>query len=107
MPSGPATVLELLDNGAAADTTADDGIYSRYFTTIIEPGRYAVKCEAWGDENSAFINSFEIGAVIGRVNSRVVRANPKVTAGSFNRVADGGSFKVNGFHNKLTLQLLV
>jgi len=44
-PSGTKEQLQLLDNGVAADTTADDGIYSRFFTTAITEGRYNVYCE--------------------------------------------------------------
>ncbi|NXG88538.1 CLCA1 regulator, partial [Stercorarius parasiticus] len=43
-----AVTLELLDNGAGADTIKDDGIYSRYFTTLQGTGRYSVKVHAHG-----------------------------------------------------------
>ncbi|NWU47030.1 CLCA1 regulator, partial [Dromas ardeola] len=43
-----AVTLELLDNGAGADTIKDDGIYSRYFTSLQGTGRYSVKVHAHG-----------------------------------------------------------
>ncbi|NWQ97271.1 CLCA1 regulator, partial [Burhinus bistriatus] len=43
-----AVTLELLDNGAGADTIKNDGIYSRYFTSLQGTGRYSVKVHAHG-----------------------------------------------------------
>ncbi|XP_074008369.1 calcium-activated chloride channel regulator 1-like [Numenius arquata] len=43
-----AVTLELLDNGAGADTIKNDGIYSRYFTALQGTGRYSVKVNAHG-----------------------------------------------------------
>ncbi|XP_004603684.2 calcium-activated chloride channel regulator 1 [Sorex araneus] len=51
--SGKTVTLELLDNGAGADATKNDGIYSRYFTTYSENGRYSVKIRALGGKNTA------------------------------------------------------
>ncbi|KGL93081.1 Epithelial chloride channel protein, partial [Charadrius vociferus] len=46
---GAAAVnLELLDNGAGADTIKNDGIYSRYFTSLQGIGRYSVKVNVLG-----------------------------------------------------------
>ncbi|XP_009466509.1 PREDICTED: calcium-activated chloride channel regulator 4 [Nipponia nippon] len=46
---GAATVtLELFDNGAGADTMKNDGIYSRYFTSLQSSGRYRLKVKARG-----------------------------------------------------------
>ncbi|XP_070261606.1 calcium-activated chloride channel regulator 1 [Myotis yumanensis] len=45
---GQTVTLELLDNGAGADATKDDGIYSRYFTAYDTNGRYSVKVRALG-----------------------------------------------------------
>ncbi|KAM6415078.1 calcium-activated chloride channel regulator 1-like [Rhynochetos jubatus] len=46
--SVPAVTLELLDNGAGADIMKNDGIYSRYFTSLQGSGRYSVKVNARG-----------------------------------------------------------
>ncbi|XP_010305720.2 calcium-activated chloride channel regulator 1 isoform X1 [Balearica regulorum gibbericeps] len=43
-----AVTLELLDNGAGADMTKNDGIYSRYFTSLQGTGRYSLKVNARG-----------------------------------------------------------
>ncbi|XP_032011352.1 calcium-activated chloride channel regulator 1 [Hylobates moloch] len=51
--NGKTVTLELLDNGAGADATKDDGVYSRYFTTYDTNGRYSVKVRALGGVNAA------------------------------------------------------
>ncbi|XP_006984809.1 calcium-activated chloride channel regulator 4A [Peromyscus maniculatus bairdii] len=51
--SGKTDELELLDNGAGADTFKDDGVYSRYFTAYSENGRYSLKVRVDGGANSA------------------------------------------------------
>ncbi|KAM6199619.1 calcium-activated chloride channel regulator 1-like [Sarcoramphus papa] len=43
-----AVTIELLDNGAGADTMKNDGIYSRYFTSLQGTGRYSLKVSAHG-----------------------------------------------------------
>uniref|UniRef100_A0A8B9SPL5 Chloride channel accessory 1 n=1 Tax=Anas platyrhynchos TaxID=8839 RepID=A0A8B9SPL5_ANAPL len=40
--------LELLDNGAGADTVKNDGVYSRYFTSLKGSGRYSLRVSAQG-----------------------------------------------------------
>nr|KAF6381526.1 chloride channel accessory 1 [Pipistrellus kuhlii] len=50
---GKTVTLELLDNGAGADATKDDGIYSRYFTAYYTNGRYSVKVRALRGVNTA------------------------------------------------------
>ncbi|XP_004679591.1 PREDICTED: calcium-activated chloride channel regulator 1 [Condylura cristata] len=51
--NGNTVTLELLDNGAGADASKDDGIYSRYFTAYDENGRYSVKVRALGGSTAA------------------------------------------------------
>ncbi|XP_008056510.1 calcium-activated chloride channel regulator 1 [Carlito syrichta] len=51
--NGKTVTLELLDNGAGADATKDDGVYSRYFTAYDTNGRYSVKVWALGGINAA------------------------------------------------------
>ncbi|XP_036112097.1 calcium-activated chloride channel regulator 1 [Molossus molossus] len=51
--NGKTVTLELLDNGAGADATKDDGIYSRYFTAYDTNGRYGIKVRALGGVNTA------------------------------------------------------
>ena len=98
MPSGPTEVIELLDNGAAADTVADDGIYSRYFVAATsQQGRYTVECQVW-DDGSAYVNNemtVHSGVAVELTRSRFPqRRMVTKTIGSFTRMANGGSFKV-------------
>ncbi|XP_004431629.1 PREDICTED: calcium-activated chloride channel regulator 1 [Ceratotherium simum simum] len=51
--NGKTVTLELLDNGAGADATKNDGIYSRYFTSYDTNGRYSIKVWALGGVNTA------------------------------------------------------
>ncbi|NXE75078.1 CLCA1 regulator, partial [Cochlearius cochlearius] len=43
-----AVTVELLDNGAGADTMKGDGVYSRYFTSLQGTGRYSLTVNAHG-----------------------------------------------------------
>ncbi|NXS94474.1 CLCA1 regulator, partial [Jacana jacana] len=47
-----AVTLELHDNGAGADMIKNDGIYSRYFTSLEGTGRYSVKVNAYRRERT-------------------------------------------------------
>ncbi|KAL1772191.1 calcium-activated chloride channel regulator 1 [Sigmodon hispidus] len=46
--NGKTVTLELLDNGAGADATKNDGVYSRFFTAFDTNGRYSIKIWALG-----------------------------------------------------------
>lgn len=97
MPSGPTEIVELFDNGASADTVADDGIYSRYFVTATTQGRYTVECQMW-DDGSAFVNNgFIVQSGVAVDMSKAKFPQMRMTTkmiGPFTRVANGGSFKV-------------
>lgn len=62
-PNEDLEIVDLYDNGVNADTSAGDGIYSRYFTNVTYPGRYSVKCQVW-DEGSAYVSYGFIGSSI-------------------------------------------
>ncbi|XP_071830250.1 calcium-activated chloride channel regulator 1-like isoform X3 [Apostichopus japonicus] len=47
--------LQLFDNGAGADLTEDDGIYSRFFTEYSNKGFYGVKIQVDGNNGEATI----------------------------------------------------
>ncbi|PIK57832.1 putative calcium-activated chloride channel regulator 1-like [Apostichopus japonicus] len=47
--------LVLLDNGAGADVTRDDGIYSRFFTAFTGVGYYGIKININNDNGTAII----------------------------------------------------
>ncbi|KAJ8047303.1 Calcium-activated chloride channel regulator 1 [Holothuria leucospilota] len=48
-------ILKLYDNGAGADVTRDDGIYSRYFINITGIGYYGIKIDINNNDNRAVI----------------------------------------------------
>ena len=56
----PDVELDLADSGAGADSVKNDGMYARYFTHYTGQGRYSVKCQVEGDEetkvNQGFLN---------------------------------------------------
>ncbi|ESO89264.1 hypothetical protein LOTGIDRAFT_229149 [Lottia gigantea] len=80
--NGGSVVLELLDNGAGADITKDDGVYSRYFTQFSGDGRYSVKIEVTNIPDSTLENSGDLNTdeVAVRINTPIRRAT---VAGSF------------------------
>lgn len=80
MPSGSIQLVELYDNGASADTFAEDGIYSRYFVNATSMGRYTVECEIWGYDSTY-------------VKEQYLTSSIKMT-GRFLRMENGDSFKV-------------
>ncbi|KAM7317839.1 hypothetical protein ACRRTK_022576 [Alexandromys fortis] len=106
--SGSIEELELLDNGAGADTFKDDGIYSRYFTAYSENGKYSLKVRADGGTNSARRSlrhpSNRAAYIPGWVVNGEIEGNPprpettEVTQPvleNFSRAASGGAFIVS------------
>ncbi|XP_021568766.1 calcium-activated chloride channel regulator 4 isoform X2 [Carlito syrichta] len=106
--SGNTEVLELLDNGAGADSFKNDGVYSRYFTAYTENGRYSLKVRAHGGTNSvtrSLRRPLNKAAYIpGWVVDGKIEANPprpeidedtQTTLENFSRTASGGAFVVS------------
>ncbi|XP_071474108.1 calcium-activated chloride channel regulator 4-like [Marmota flaviventris] len=106
--SGKTQVLELLDNGAGADSFKDDGVYSRYFTSYSENGRYNLKVRAHGGTDSARRSlqyplnraAYIPGWVVdGKIEQNTTR--PETTEDTqtilenFSRTASGGAFVVS------------
>ncbi|KAJ1063723.1 hypothetical protein K5549_005490 [Capra hircus] len=101
---GKTATLELLDNGAGADATKGDGIYSRYFTAYDTNGRYSVKVWALGGVNTASqtVSAQQNGAMYipGWIENGEVKWNPPRPAINkdqgkqvcFSRTSSGGSF---------------
>uniref|UniRef100_A0A8C9C2W9 Calcium-activated chloride channel regulator 1 n=1 Tax=Phocoena sinus TaxID=42100 RepID=A0A8C9C2W9_PHOSS len=103
---GKTVTLELLDNGAGADATKDDGVYSRYFTAYDTNGRYSVKVWALGGVNTATQKGIpqQIGAMYipGWIENGQVKWNPprpeinkddlQGKQVCFSRTSSGGSF---------------
>ncbi|XP_058991942.1 calcium-activated chloride channel regulator 1 [Mustela lutreola] len=108
--NGKTVNLELLDNGAGADATKDDGIYSRYFTAYDTNGRYSVKVRALGGINAAGqrVRPQQNGAmhVPGWIENGEIKWNPPRPEISkneldgnqvcFSRTTSGGSFVASG-----------
>ncbi|XP_074762616.1 calcium-activated chloride channel regulator 1-like isoform X2 [Athene noctua] len=94
-----AVTLELLDNGAGADTMKNDGIYSRYFTSLQGTGRYSLKVNAHGRNTTARLSLKQNQAfcIPGyRENGKIYMNAPRhkfsdkaiqVNLGSFNRIS--------------------
>ncbi|XP_059232992.1 calcium-activated chloride channel regulator 1-like [Mustela nigripes] len=108
--NGKTVNLELLDNGAGADATKDDGIYSRYFTAYDTNGRYSVKVRALGGINAAGqrVRPQQNGAMHmpGWIENGEIKWNPPRPEISkneldgnqvcFSRTTSGGSFVASG-----------
>ncbi|XP_043941953.1 calcium-activated chloride channel regulator 1-like, partial [Protopterus annectens] len=106
--NGPPVTLELLDNGAGSDFAKLDGVYSRYFTSFKENGRYSLKVQVQGKETTILASWTQNRAayIPGFVDNGQVQFNPSkppvkdddlnIVVGSFSRTSSGGSFSVAG-----------
>ncbi|XP_037355195.1 calcium-activated chloride channel regulator 4-like [Talpa occidentalis] len=106
--NGHTETLQLLDNGAGADAFKNDGVYSKYFTSYSQNGRYNLKVRAHGG-TSATRRSFRhpsnrAAFIPGWVVNGKIEANPpqpetendtQTTLESFSRTTTGGAFVVN------------
>ncbi|XP_062436932.1 calcium-activated chloride channel regulator 1-like [Rhea pennata] len=98
--------LQLLDNGAGADTNKNDGIYSRYFTSFQNSGRYSLKVNAHGRKTTVRLGFRQNRALYipgyrenGKIQMNAPRpelADEEIQAqlGSFSRIATS-SFVLN------------
>uniref|UniRef100_A0A8C1RAD3 VWFA domain-containing protein n=1 Tax=Cyprinus carpio TaxID=7962 RepID=A0A8C1RAD3_CYPCA len=102
--TGIEHTFQLLDNGAGADASQGDGIYSRYFTKMVN-GRSSLKVRVKNQEGQTRLAApKKSGApyVPGYVVNGVVQLNPPkppvseepLEVGSFTRTATGESFEV-------------
>ena len=103
--TGPAVELELFDSGAGADSIKNDGIYARYFTHYTGQGRYNVKCQVVGNDNTqvneGFTNGKQARAVPMKPGTPVCCGSDALMPGStltntgnFSRSSVGGAFQV-------------
>ncbi|XP_070448253.1 calcium-activated chloride channel regulator 4-like [Equus przewalskii] len=110
--SGKTEVLQLLDNGAGADSFKNDGVYSRYFTAYSENGRYSLKVRARGGTNAAtrslrhplnraaYIPGWVVdGKIEGNPSRPEIDADTQTPLESFSRTASGGAFVVSNVSN--------
>lgn len=107
--NGKTVTLELLDNGAGADATKDDGVYSRYFTAYDTNGRHSVKVRALGGINTVIQKATpqQNGAMYipGWIENDEIKWNPprseiyknnlEDNQVSFSRTSSGGSFVIS------------
>lgn len=84
-PDGKTEIINLLDNGAGADSTLNDGIYTQYYTNPPVQGRYTLKCVVTNTP----------ATVIDDCKNQILQTNLLPTNSiRFNRIQSGGSFKV-------------
>ncbi|KAK6165734.1 hypothetical protein SNE40_022599 [Patella caerulea] len=91
-PFADPIAIQLLDNGAGADVTKDDGVYSRYFTLFTGYGRYSVKIELTNPAGQALIRKSPVAHYATMMNEDgdvkadeplVMYVSRTATAGSF------------------------
>merc|ERR1711874_362217 len=99
----PAIEMELQDGGSGADNIANDGIYARYFSHYTGKGRYSVKCQVVGNNNTKVNDGFitskkSIPMMPGTpmcCGSNTITPDSRLTStGIFSRQAAAGSFQV-------------
>jgi calcium-activated chloride channel protein 1 len=116
--NGKTVTLELLDNGAGADATKNDGVYSRYFTAYDTNGRYSVKIWALGGAHSDTQRAIpqQNGAMYmpGWIGNGEIKWNPPRSEINntlqhkqvcFSRTSSGGSFVASNVPNTPILDL--
>nr|XP_048309633.1 calcium-activated chloride channel regulator 1-like [Myodes glareolus] len=101
--NGKTVTLELLDNGAGADATKNDGVYSRFFTAFDTNGRYSIKIWALGGITAGGQRTLPQNGVMyidGWIENGEVKFNPPRPETNnvqdkqlcFTRTSSGGSF---------------
>ena len=91
---GEAIRIDLFDKGSGSDQIANDGIYSRYFTRYDGfDGRYTLRCQVKGDENTNFVTSKN--GVKAVDIARYVRSYPLKPSSSNSPVCCGSSIGTN------------
>ncbi|XP_006898296.1 PREDICTED: calcium-activated chloride channel regulator 4-like [Elephantulus edwardii] len=115
--SGTTNTLELLDNGAGADSFKNDGVYSRYFTNYTENGRYSLKVRVQGGTNTVtkslmrplnkalYIPGWVVDGVIEGNPPRQEANDTQATLENFSRTATGGAFVVSNVPNNPTIDM--
>ncbi|XP_004603679.2 calcium-activated chloride channel regulator 4-like [Sorex araneus] len=102
------TTLELLDNGAGADSIKNDGVYSRYYIDYKGNGRHNLKIRVHGGANAmrSLRHPPNTAAFVpGWVVNGEIQANPprpetdkdiQTNVENFSRMAAGGAFVLEG-----------
>ncbi|XP_071510784.1 calcium-activated chloride channel regulator 1-like [Diadema antillarum] len=99
-PGDATTFLPLYDNGAGADITKNDGIYSAFFLDVDGDGRYSVKVQVSNEGSTASIASRSRRSS-GGLPLSPDRYTPTPTtyepAEAFVRTSSGGVFEVENY----------
>merc|ERR1719341_3165666 len=100
----PPIQIQLLDNGSGADKIKNDGTYTRYFAKYTGKGRYSVKCQVSGDEETGVNNGFTSSRVFPKIpdphsplccgSDAMPPGSKTMPTGNFTRQAAGGAFQV-------------
>jgi len=100
----PPIQVQLLDNGSGADKIKNDGTYTRYFAKYTGKGRYSVRCQVSGDDETGVNDGFTSSRVFPKIpdphsplccGSDAMPPGSKTTkTGNFTRQAAGGAFQV-------------
>ncbi|XP_019643909.1 PREDICTED: epithelial chloride channel protein-like [Branchiostoma belcheri] len=101
-PTGDTHHTTLLDDGAGADVTKNDGVYSGYFLAFSADGRYSVSVRVDDGDGQAktVVVTGQLGGTAGALPMNPA-ANLNVTverqkADQFQRISQGGVFSVKG-----------
>jgi len=70
----------LLDDGKDADVTANDALYSRYFARFDDDGRYTIKCQVEGNEDTQVVDDFYLAKKLSGANSQAYPILPNPNA---------------------------
>ncbi|XP_058159206.1 calcium-activated chloride channel regulator 4 [Dasypus novemcinctus] len=110
--TGKMQELELLDNGAGADSLKNDGVYSKYFTTYTENGRYSLKVRAHGGTNAVtrslkrplnravYIPGWVVdGKIEGNPPRPEINDDTQTSLENFSRTASGSAFVLSNVPN--------
>ncbi|KAG7492191.1 hypothetical protein MATL_G00011840 [Megalops atlanticus] len=107
--TGATVRLRLLDDGVGVDVTRDDGVYSAYFFRYSKNGRYSVKVEVEGVEDSVSVKTDVTGNTI-PIQSSYIDINGTIhpgapsggglnettsALGNFSRTLSGGAITVS------------
>merc|ERR1719391_506078 len=100
----PPIQIQLLDNGSGADKIKNDGTYTRYFAKYTGKGRYSVRCQVSGDDETGVNDGFTSSRVFPKIpdphsplccgSDAMPPGSKKTPTGNFTRQAAGGAFQV-------------
>lgn len=95
-PGAESYTLQMYDDGAGADVTKNDGIYSQFFTSFTEDGRYSVTVVVNNEDVDSVISS-KMGFRRGVPMRTTKDLQAMQETGEFQRYANGGSFTLSEF----------